>query len=150
MEENLKDRLTADITQARRDGDAVKRSLLQLVLAGVQNAEIANKGPLENDGIIRILKKEARQHRESIDAFTQGNRLELAAKEEAEMVILEQYLPTQMGREEVVTVASRVITEMGASGPGDKGKVMGKVMAELKGKADGSEINEVVTELLNS
>ncbi|GAI74477.1 unnamed protein product, partial [marine sediment metagenome] len=89
------------------------------------------------------------QRKESIEAFKQGDRPELAAKEEAEMAILEQYMPAQMSRDEIITEARQVIEEVGAGGLGDKGKVMPKLIAKLKGKADGREINDVVTELLN-
>jgi len=72
------------------------------------------------------------------------------AQEEAELAILEQYLPQQMTRDEIITEARKVIEEIGAQGPGDKGKVMPKLIAQLKGRADGREINAVVTELLNT
>ena len=100
--------------------------------------------------ILGIIAKEARQHQESIESFKQGNRQDLVAKEEAELAILNEYLPQQMTREEIVAEARRVIGEVGAQGPGDKGKVMPRLIAQLKGKADGREINVVVTELLSS
>lgn len=150
LEANLKERLTADIRQALRDGDKLKRSVLQMVLAAVQNAEIAKRAALENSDVIGILAKEAKQHQESIEAFTQGNRPELAAKEKTELAILEEYLPSQITRDELVTEARRIIAEVGAQGPGDKGKVMPRIIAQLKGKAEGKDINEVVTELLGS
>lgn len=150
MEANLKERLNKDIRQALRDGDKLKRSVLQMALAAVQNAEIAKRGALENSDVIGILAKEAKQRHESIEAFTQGNRPELAAKEKTELTILEEYLPSQITRDELVAEARRIITEVGAQGPGDKGKVMPRIIAELKGKAEGKDINDVVTELLSS
>ena len=103
---------------------------------------------MDDANILGIIAKEVKQRRESIEAFTQGNRPDLVAQEEAEMAILEGYLPQQMTREEIVTAARQVIAEVGAEGPRDKGKVMPKLVAQLKGKADGQEINAVVTELL--
>ena len=120
------------------------------MLAGVKYAEIAKQASLEDSDILGIIAKEARQHQESIDAFRQGNRQDLVAKEEAEMAILQEYLPRQMARDEIITEARRTIEEIGAQGLKDKGKVMSRLIAQLKGRADGREINEVVTELLSS
>jgi uncharacterized protein YqeY len=138
-----------DLKQAMRDGDTVKRSVIRLTMAAIKNAEIARQADLEDADILGVIAKEIRQRKESIEAFKQGNRPDLVAQEEAEMAILEQYLPKQMTREEVVAEARKVIDEVGAAGLGDKGKVMPQLIAKLKGKADGREINEVVTELLS-
>lgn len=133
-----------------KGGDTVSRLVLRLVLAAVQNAEISRKAALEDGDILGIIAKEARQHQESIEAFKHGDRQDLVAKEEAEMVILAKYLPQQLTRDELVAEARRIIEEVGAQGPRDKGKVMPKLIAQLKGRADGREINTVVTELLNN
>jgi uncharacterized protein YqeY len=145
----LKQKLTDDLKQAMREGDTVKRSVIRLTMAAIKNAEIAKQKALEDADILGIIAKEVRQHKESIEAFKQGNRDDLAAKEEAEMAVLEQYLPKQMSREEITAEARKVIAEVGAQGLSDKGKVMPQLIAKLKGKADGREINEVVTELLS-
>ena len=150
MEAGLSEKLNSDLKQALRGGDKVRRSVIRLILAAVQNAEIARKAALADNDILGIIAKEARQHQESIDAFRQGNRKDLVVQEEAELAVLEEYLPRQMTRDEIVAEARRIIEEVGAQGPGDKGKVMPRLIAELKGKADGREINAVVTELLSS
>ncbi len=150
MEAGLKERLNNDLKQAMRGGDKVRRSVIRLVLAAVQNAEIARQAVLEDNDILGIIAKEARQREESISAFRQGNRQDLVAQEEAEMAVLNEYLPRQMTRDEIIAEARRVIEEVGAQGPGDKGKVMPRLIAQLKGRADGREINAVVTELLQS
>ncbi|MCK4368313.1 MAG: GatB/YqeY domain-containing protein [Dehalococcoidales bacterium] len=144
----LKQKLTDDLKQAMRDGDTVKRSVIRLTMAAIKNAEIARQTTLEDTDILGVIAKEVRQRKESIEAFKQGDRPELAAQEEAEMAVLGQYLPQQMTREEIIAEAHRVIAEVGAQGLGDKGKVMPQLIAQLKGRADGREINEVVTELL--
>ncbi len=149
QEANLKQRLTDDIKQAMKDGDTVKRSVLRLLMSSVKNAEITKQAELDDSDILGIIAKEVRQHQESIESFKQGNRQDLVAKEEAEMAILQGYLPQQMTREEIVEAARQVIGEVGAQGPGDKGKVMKDLMPKLKGKADGKEINNIVTELLS-
>lgn len=150
METDLKKKLNDDLKQAMRGGDDVRRSVIRLVFAAVQNAEIARQAALEGNDILGIIAKEARQREESIVAFKQGNRPDLVAREEAELAILQEYLPQPMTRDEIITVARRIIGEVGAQTPRDKGKVMPKLIAELKGKADGREINTVVTKLLGS
>ena len=113
-------------------------------------SEIAKQAELNDADMLAVLAKEITQRRESIEAYKSGNRPDLVAVEEAELAVLLTYAPKQASREEVVAAAKRVIAEVGAHGPGDKGKVMPKVIAELKGKADGKEINAVVTELLSA
>jgi uncharacterized protein YqeY len=148
MEAVLRQKLDNDLKQALRSGDTVRRSVIRLVLAAVNNAEIARQAKLEDGDILGVIAKEARQREESISAFKQGNRPDLVAQEEAELVILKGYLPQPMTRDEIMAEARQVIAEVGAQGPGDKGKVMPKLIAKLKGRADGREINAVVTELL--
>ncbi len=150
MAVGLSEKLNSDLKQAMKSGDKVRRSVIRLVLAVVQNAAIARKAALEDSDILGIIAKEVRQHQESIEAFKQGNRQDLVAQEETELVILQEYLPQQITRDEIIAEARRVIEEVGAQGPGDKGKVMPKLIAQLKGKADGREINAVVMELLQS
>jgi uncharacterized protein YqeY len=147
-ESALKQKLADDLKQAMRDGNKVKRSAIRLAIAAIKNTEIARQTALEDGDILGVIAKEIRQRKESIEAFKQGGRPELVAIEEAEMAVLEQYLPQQMSRDEIVAEARRVIEEVGAESIRDKGKVMPPLIARLKGKADGREINEVVTELL--
>ena len=148
--EDLKQKLTDDLRQALRGRDKVRCSVIRMVMAAIQNAEIARQATLNDTDILGVIAKDVRQHQESIDAFRQGNRQDLVAQEEAEMAVLKEYLPQQMTREEITAAARQVIAEVGARGPGDKGKVMPKLIAQLKGRADGREINAVVTELLSS
>ena len=148
MEASLKDKLNEDLKQALRSGDTVKRNTIRLMLSAINNAEIAKQAKLTDADIFGVIAKEIRQRQESIEAFKLGNRADLVASESAEMVVLQSYMPAQMNHDEIVNVAKRIITEVGARGPNDKGKVMPKIIAELKGKADGREINTVVTELL--
>ncbi len=150
VEANLKQKLSDDLKQAMRSGDTIKRGTIRMLMAAINNAEIARQTKLEDGDILGVISKEVRQHRESIEAFKQGKRQDLVDKEEAELDVLQGYLPQQISREEVVAAARKVIAEVGAEGPGDKGKVMPVLMAQLKGRADGREINEVVSELLSS
>ena len=144
----LGDKLRNELNEALRKGDKARISTLRLVLSAVKNAEKA-KGDLPDDtAILGIIAREARQRQESIHAFQQGNRDDLVAQERMELEILQAYLPPQMSREEIMAAVRAVIAEVGAKRPQDKGKVMPKLVAELKGKADGRDINTVVTELL--
>jgi uncharacterized protein YqeY len=147
---SLKERLTSDLRQAMKSGDTMRRNVIRLVMSAIRNAEIAKRGELEEPDVIGVIAKEARQREESIEAFKQGNRQDLVAQEEAELAILQDYLPQQAGREEIVAAAQQIIAEVGAEGPRDKGKVMPRLIAQFKGKADGREINDIVTELLSS
>jgi hypothetical protein len=144
----LVDRLREDLNQALRKGDKTRLSVIRLLISNINNAQIAKGAPVDDGDVVAVMNKQARQHRESIDAFRKGNRPDLTAKEEAELAVLTEYLPQQMSRDEIVAVARKVIEEVGAHSPGEKGKVMSKLMPHLKGKAPGAEINAVVTELL--
>lgn len=142
-------KLNDDLKQAMKGGDTQKRSVLRMLLSSVHNAEIAKQGALDNSDVLGIIAKEVKQHNESIEAFKQGNRNDLVEQEEAELAILQAYLPKQMTREEIVKAARDIISRVGAQGPADKGKVMKELMPGMKGKADGKLINDVVTELLS-
>jgi uncharacterized protein YqeY len=148
MEAVLKRKLTDDLKQALKSGDKLKCLIIRSILAAIKNAEIAKQADLEDSDILGVIAKEVRQHKESIEAFKQGERQDLVSKEEAEMAILQEYLPEQMSRDDIITAARKVIDEVGAQGPRDKGKVMGRLIPQLKGRADGKEINAIVTELL--
>jgi uncharacterized protein YqeY len=150
VEASLRERLTSDLKQAMKAGDTTRRNVIRLVMSAVKNAEIAKRAELEESDILGVIAKEARQREESIDAFKQGNRQDLVDREEAELAIIQEYLPQQASRDEIVTAAQQIIAEVGAEGPRDKGKVMPRLIAQFKGKADGREINDIVTELLSS
>ena len=150
METSLKERLTGDLKQAMKGGDITRRNVIRLVMSAIKNAEIAKHADLEESDVIGVIAKEARQREESIEAFKQGGRQDLVDKEEAELAILQEYLPQQASRDEIVSAAQQIIAEVGAAGPRDKGKVMPRLIAQFKGKADGREINDIVTELLSS
>jgi uncharacterized protein YqeY len=144
----LRDKLADDLKQAMKTRDKPRVETLRMLRAAIKNAEIAQQKPLEDPDVLAVIAKGAKQHRESIAEFQKGNRQDLVDKEEAELSILLEYLPQQMSRDEIIAAARQVVEEVGARGPGDKGKVMQKLMPQLKGKAEGRDINEVVTELL--
>lgn len=147
---SLKDQLAEDLKDAMRQKDDVRKSTLRMAITAIKNAEVDARKELDDAGVIAILAKEAKQRRDSIDAFKDADRQDLVGKENAELEVLKTYLPETMGRDGIVVEAKAAIAEVGANGPGDKGKVMAVLMPKLSGRAEGREINEVVTELLSS
>ncbi len=131
-----------------RSRDALRRSVLRLLLSAVHNEEIAKQAELDDEGITGVLGKQAQQRRESIEAYTQGERQDLADKEKAELDIIMAYLPEQMSREDIAAVVKKAITATCAAGPQDMGRVMSRVMPEVRGKAQGREVNAIASELL--
>jgi uncharacterized protein YqeY len=145
----LKQKLNDDLREALRSQDELRKTTIRLALSAIHNAEIAAGKELDDAGVTAVLAREAKQRRESIEEFKKGNRQDLVDKEQGELDILLTYLPHQLSREEIADIARRIIAETGATGPRDKGKVMPVIMAQLRGRADGSEVNAVVTELLS-
>ena len=159
---SLKGQLDADLKDAMRAGNHTRRDTLRLLLTAIRNAEIPPEagepasesaaGPqrlaLDDEAVLAVIRKEVKQRRDNIDIYRKAGREELAGKEEAELTVLADYLPQQMSREQIAVVVQAAIERLGASGPGDKGKVMPVVMSELRGKAEGRDINAVVSELL--
>jgi uncharacterized protein YqeY len=144
----LKDRLADDLKEAIRGRDERRKTAIRLVMATIKNVEVAEGSPLDHAGVLKVISKEVRRHRESIEGFQKGSRQDLVDTEEAEMAVLLSYLPAAVSREEIAKAAREVIAQTGASGPADKGKVMPVLISQLAGRAEGREINEVVTELL--
>tara|TARA_B100001750_G_C15287150_1_gene485433 strand:+ start:89 stop:538 length:450 start_codon:yes stop_codon:yes gene_type:complete len=146
----LRDRLLEDLKTAMRERNQVRIATLRMVRAEVQNREIDAGKPLEDADIITVISKQVRQHHESIEAFTAGNRPNLVEQEKAELMVLMGYLPEQLSEAETVTLASKVIQEIGATGLTDLGRVMSALMPQVKGKADGNVVRNIVSNLLSS
>jgi hypothetical protein len=146
----LAQKIRTDLEQSMRKEDKRRCLVLRSVLASIRNAEIAQQKDLDGSGILVVIDKEAKMRRESIEAFEKGNRPDLVANEKAELEILLEYLPEQMSREEIAAAARKVISELGATSQKDKGKVMSQLMPQLRGRAQGQEVSDVVSELLSS
>jgi uncharacterized protein len=147
---DLKKKLEADYRQAMKAGDKLKVSTIRLVLAGVKNEEIDKRAELSEEEMLTVLAREARKRKESIEEFGKGGRQDLVDKEQRELTIIEEYMPEQLSEDEVSDLIDKVIAEVGATSAGDLGKVMGKLMPQLKGKADGKKVNQIVRERLQS
>ena len=144
----LKNNIQETLKEALKRQRRVEVATLRLLLSEIKNAEIAQQKPADDNKVLDIVAKEVKRRRESIEAFKQGNRNDLVAQEEAELAVLMSYLPKQMSREEIMAAARKSIDAVGAKGLSDRGRVMSHLMPQLKGKADGREISEIVTELL--
>ena len=149
----LKDQLNEDLRTAMRSGDETRKSVIRLLRSAILNAEKSGtRKPIEldNDGVITVLHRQAKQRRDSIEAFLRGGRQDLVHKEEAELEIITEYLPKQMTEKEVRSLATNAIKDIAASGPEEMGKIMGSLMPKIKGKVDGKIVREIVTDLLES
>jgi len=167
---SLKERLMEDLKRAMREGDEARKSTIRLVRAAVANAEKAKRSALveekggdldqlalelkesdfalDDQEILEVIAKEAKRRREAVAEYQKAGRQDLAAKEEAELQILMEYLPRQMSPEEIEAAAREMIAQVGATDMAQMGQVMRPLMAKLKGRADGRLVSEIVRRLL--
>lgn len=140
----LLERIEAAMRDAMRARDERRTQTLRLAMAAAQNKRIELRRQLTDAEMVDILGTQVKQRRESIEMFRAGGRDEKAADEEAEAVILTEFLPEQLGRDELARIVDQAIAETGAAGPGDLGKVMGRVAPQTKGRADGRTVSDLV------
>jgi uncharacterized protein len=140
----LKDRITEDMKAAMRAKDAPRLGTIRLLLAAIKQREVDERIVLDDAQVVGVLDKLVKQRKDSIAAFVQAGRTDLVDKESAEMVVLEGYLPQRLSGDEVAAEVARIVAELGATGPGDMGKVMGAVKAQLAGKADMGMVSAAV------
>lgn len=148
--ENLLEIIQQDLVSAQKTKDEVAISTLRLLLSEIKNAQIAKGKELTTKEIAGVVQKNAKKHKESIEAYKKAQRSDLVEKEEAELKVLKKYLPEQISKAEIEKVVDEVISASGANGMQDMGKVMGQVMGKLKGQADGGLVSEVVKSKLIS
>lgn len=146
----VKEELKADVTEAMRSGDSEKRDTLRMLLAAIKQEEVDQRRTLNDDEIVDVLAKQAKQRRESIADAEKAGRTDLAVQEKAELAIIQAYLPQMMSEKEIRVLAEQSILETGATGPQDMGKVMGNIMPKVKGSADGKLVSKLVRELLQN
>lgn len=148
MSEGLVSQIEQATLAAMKARDAARTSALRMVKAALKNKQIDKRAPLDDGDVLSVLGTLAKQRRESIEQFRSGGREELAAKEEAELAILQEFLPQALGEAEVRAAVAQAVAETGAAGPKDMGKVMSALMPRLKGRADGKLVNALVREAL--
>ena len=144
----LKEKLNDDLKQAMRERDVVRRSTIRLLLSAVRYEEIARRRDLDDDGVTQVLTKQVQQRRDSIEAYDKGGRQDLADKERAELDIITRYLPEPLSADEIANIVAQTIADVGASGPQDMGKVMGRIMPQVRGRADGRQVSALVNQTL--
>ncbi|TCS77820.1 GatB/YqeY domain-containing protein [Pectinatus cerevisiiphilus] len=146
---SIKDRLMADMKTAMKARQTDRLTVIRSMRSAVRQAEIDGKTDLDDDGVISIISKELKMRQESLTEFKKGGRDDLVAKTEEEIAVIMPYLPKQLSEDEIRALVKDAVEKTGASTARDIGKVMKMIMPEVKGKADGRLVNNVVREMLN-
>jgi len=145
----LKEQITEDMKAAMRARETERLATIRLLMAAMKQKEVDERIELDDAAVIGVVDKLIKQRKDSIEAFRKAERHDLADKEEAEMKVLQTYLPQRMSSEEIALAVRGIVASLGASGPGDMGKVMGAVKAQLAGKADMSQVSAAVKSALS-
>jgi uncharacterized protein len=140
----LKDQITEDMKTAMRAKDSERLGTIRLLLAAMKQKEVDERVELDDTMVIAIIDKMIKQRKDSIDAFTKADRKDMADKEATEITVLQAYLPARLSADEVLVEVKKIVAELGASGPGDMGKVMGAAKGKLAGKADMGQVSAAV------
>ncbi len=146
----LLDRIHDDLTASMRSGDTLRRDVLRMATSAAYNVEKQHRRPLTDEEVAAVVAHEVKTRRESVDAFRRGGREDLATKEEAEIAVLQAYLPEQLSEDELRGLVAQAIAETGATSPRDMGKVMGWLSPRTRGRADGRHVSELVAQALAS
>ena len=141
---SLKDQVTEDMKNAMRARDSERLGTIRLLLAAAKQKEVDERVVLDDAALVAIVDKLIKQRKDSVTAFTQANRMDLADKESAEIKVLEAYLPQRLSAQEVTAAVQAIVAQLDAKGPGDMGKVMGAVKTQLAGKADMGQVSAAV------
>ncbi len=141
---SLKDQITEDMKAAMRAKDSERLGTIRLLLAAMKQKEVDERLTLDDANVVSIIDKLIKQRKDSVAAYVQASRQDLADKESAEIAVLQAYLPQRLSAEEVATEVKAIVAELGAKGPGDMGKVMGAVKTRLAGKADMGQVSAAV------
>lgn len=142
------DAIKSDMKAAMKEGRKEEVSTLRMLISSLNNAKIDKGGELSDDDVVDVLSTEAKQRRESIEAYRDGGRDELVEKEQNELEVVHRYLPEQLSDDEIAQIVDEAIEETGAETEADMGRVMGKVMPEVKGQAEGSKVKDIVMQKL--
>jgi len=141
---SLKDQITEDMKTAMRAKDSERLGTIRLLLAAAKQKEVDERVVLDDAAMITIVDKLIKQRKDSVTAYTQAQRMDLADKESAEIAVLQAYLPQRLGADEITAAVASIVAALGAKGPADMGKVMGAVKTQLAGKADMALVSQAV------
>jgi len=141
---SLKDQVIEDMKTAMRAKDSERLGTIRLLLAAAKQKEVDERVVLDDAAMIGIVDKLIKQRKDSVEAYSKAQRMDLADKESAEIVVLQAYLPQRLNAAEVGAAVQTIVTDLGAKGPGDMGKVMAAVKAQLAGKADMAMVSQAV------
>jgi uncharacterized protein len=145
----LQQQITEDLKKAIRSKEEIRVSCLRLLKASIKNKQVEKGRDLSDEEVIGLISSAIKKGKEAIEAFRKGKREDLATKEESEIRILQEYLPRQLGTEEIEKIVREVVSQLGASGPKDLGKVMKEAVARMAGRADGKTVNEIARNVLS-
>ena len=140
----LKDQITEDMKNAMRAKDSERLGTIRLLLAAIKQKEVDERVVVDDVMTVVIIDKMIKQRKDSIDAFTKANRQDMADKEATEITVLTAYLPARLSPDEVLSAVKTIVAELGATGPGDMGKVMAAVKTQLAGKAEMGQVSAAV------
>ena len=144
----LREKLDEDLKSAMRAKDSLRMNTVRALKSAIKYREIELMKPLDDAGILGVVATEIKRRRDSVEQYRAGNRADLADKEEAEIKLLQEFLPQQLTREEVEAKVAEAITRVGAQGPKDMGAVMKALLPEVQGRADGKVVSELVKQRL--
>jgi uncharacterized protein YqeY len=142
--------LQTALKEAMKNKDVARRDTLRMIMSAIKQVEIDQQKDLSPEDVFQVLHKEAKKQRESIDEYRKGGREDLIPREQARLVVIEEFLPQQLSTDEITAIVKEVIAESGAASMKDMGKVMGPVMQRVKGLADGKLVNQIVREQLSA
>ena len=141
---NILERLESDMVKAAKARDSERLGVIRFVRSRTKNLEIELRRELKDEDVVEVLARIAKQHKESIEQFQEGGRDELVERERRQLAVVEEYLPAQLGEQELLEILSEVVEETGAAGPRDIGVVMKTIMPRIKGRADGKMVKTLV------
>lgn len=148
--DDVKTQLNDALKEAMKNKDNLRRDVIRFALSAMKQEEVDKRKTLTPEDSLTILQREIKKRRDTIDEAQKAGRTEIVTKEKEELAILETFLPQQLSHDEIAAFAREIIAQTGASSVKDMGKVMGQLMPKVKGKADGTLVNQVVRELLGS
>jgi uncharacterized protein YqeY len=145
----LYEHITEDLKKAIRSKEEIRVSCLRLLKASIKNKQVEKGRDLSDEEVIGLISSAIKKGKESVEAFRKGKREDLATKEENEIMVLQEYLPRQLGTEEIEKIVREIVSQLGASGPKDLGRVMKEAVARMAGRADGKKVNEIARTVLS-